>query len=62
MTSLTDTKRQGIVTRHQFLMEQAGHARIMRSPTATPILFFQNLDQIEPVQPLVYPKKVIFTG
>ena len=37
MTSLTDVERQseGIVPRHQFLMEQAGRARIMRSPTAT---------------------------
>ena len=41
LTSLRDSKRQneGIVTRHQFLMEHAGRARIMRRLT----------DQIEPL-------------
>ena len=50
MASLTDTKRQGLVTHHQFLMEQACRARIIRSPTAVPKFDFQNLDQIEPVK------------
>ena len=55
MTSLTDTERQseGLVTRHQFLMEQAGRARIMRSPTAAPKFVFENSDHIKPVKPLV---------
>ena len=55
LTSLTDNERQseGIVTHHQFLMEQAGRARIMRRPTAVPEFVFQNYDQIEPVKPLV---------
>ena len=49
MTSLTDSKRQneGIVTHHQFLMEQADCARILRRPT----------EQIEPIKPVVGPKR-----
>ena len=58
----TECQSEGIVTRHQFLMEQAGHARIMRSPTAASKFSFQNSDQIAPVKPGVRPKDVIFTG
>ena len=53
MALLTDTKRQGLVPRHQFLLEQAGRARIMRTPTAAPKSVFQNSDHIEPVKPVV---------
>ena len=60
MASLTDTERQGVVPRHQFLMEQAGRARIMRSPTAAPNFFQQNSDQIEPVKPVGWPKRLYF--
>ena len=44
---------EGIVPSHQFLMEQVGRARIMRSPTAAPTFVFQNSDHIELVKPLV---------
>ena len=52
MAPLTDNERQneGIVPRDQFLMELAGRARIMGSPTATPKFVFQNSDLIEPVK------------
>ena len=62
LASLTYTKRQGIVTHHQFLMDQAGHTQIMRKPTATPKFVFQNSDQREPVKSLYDQKDVIFTG
>ena len=40
-------------------MEQAGHVRIMRRPTAAPKFIFQNSDQIESVKPLCDQKDVI---
>ena len=58
-----ERQSEGIVlTRHQFLMEQAGRTRCLRRPTATKLaskesrqgrarFFFQNLDQDKLVKP-----------